>query len=70
MIRAHVDQKLGTVDTLENGTKEDAGRNELLFDPANTGQEDQIPPDGVVGTTCLINPKLDGTFLLSVENHN
>ena len=37
IIWAHVDQKLGTADTLENGTKEDAGRNELLFDPATTG---------------------------------
>ena len=44
--------------------------NELLFDSATTGQEDQMPPVRVVGSTCLINPKPDGTFLLSVENHN
>ena len=50
--------------------EEYAGRNELLFDPATTGQEEQIPPDGVEGNTCLINPGPDGTFLLSVENRN
>ena len=70
-IRVHVDQKSGTANTLENDTHEDAGRNELLFiNLATTGQEDQMSPDGVVGTTCLINLKPDGTFLLSVENPN
>lgn len=70
MIRAYANQKLGITNTLESGTQKDSGRNKLLFYPVTTGQEDQIPPDRVVGTTCSINPKPNGTFLLSVEIHN
>ena len=30
----------------------------------------QRTPGGVVGTTCLVSPKDDGTFIMSIENHN
>ena len=69
MVRANIDPEsklLGYSKSGHNSGQEAVGHHKLLFDP----QVKQRTPGGVVGTTCLVSPKDDGTFIMSIENHN
>ena len=69
VVQAYIDPRselLPTIERSHESAQEAVRRYELFFEPVTTGEVGQIPPDGIVGTTCLVSPEDDGYCLLRI----